>query len=397
MIDANAGPAQPNVVNPHSKEIDKIVEGGWSVVIEHVRMTTTRLIELAANIYAHRKPAMTMPEWRDSGLLSLNLHTHIDDFVNLVSGFRPPKRSALRLDQPEFSSPFDSVRDEFPSAELLDRHIKAIDLALFLTAVEIMVERPGVPVPTFEQLASAYIELARLRSIETVVETAASVDLSGGASADVDLFGVGPSVAMIVNRIIPPRCVPGEGKVTLPRRPTIDDVVAANLLERYVVKGGYIYFESQMEDTFDAAATHTTNHATVGAGSTPFHSPQQLCFDRRALKQPVTNTELVIAHAIEMGTPLDFTDPMVRFAEGDKLDEYQFETEMINTFLEACGSTSLAMNSAKLLIESRFKPSETFRAWCQERSREYIKSLPGYQKYEPKLKQALMPLPGLQG
>ena len=134
-----------------------------------------------------------------------------------------------------------------------------------------------------------------------------------------------------------------------------------------------------MEDTFDAAATHTTNHATVGVRSTPFHSPQQLCFDMRALKQPLTNTELVIAHAIEMGAPLDFTDPMVRFAEGDRLDEYQFETEMINTFLEACGSTSLAMSSAKLLIDSRFKPSETFTAWCEERSCEHIKSLPEYQ------------------
>ena len=154
-----------------------------------------------------------MPEQRDSGLLSLELDIHIDDYVNLVCNFCPPKRSAFTLDQPEFSSPFESVRDEFPSGKLLGRHIKAIDSALFATvdAVEAMSERPGMPVPTFEQLATGYIEMARLRAIQNVVKTAASADLSSRAPSDCDLFGVGKSAAAIINRIIPPRCVPGNG------------------------------------------------------------------------------------------------------------------------------------------------------------------------------------------
>ena len=143
MTGTNVEPSvEQTKLDAHWKEIDKIVAGGWDVVNERIRLTSERLIELAANIYAHRKPAMTMPEQRDSGLLSLDLDTHIDDFVNLVSGFRPPKRSGFELNQPEYSSPFDSIRKEFPSSELLRLHIKAIDSALFATvdAVEAMSE-----------------------------------------------------------------------------------------------------------------------------------------------------------------------------------------------------------------------------------------------------------------
>ena len=44
-------------------------------------------------------------------------------------------------------------------SDLLRRHIKIIDSALFaaVDAVEAMAERPGMPVPTFEQLATGYI------------------------------------------------------------------------------------------------------------------------------------------------------------------------------------------------------------------------------------------------
>ena len=217
-----------------------------------------------------------------------------------------------------------------------------------------------MPVPTFEQLATGYIEIARLAGIQSAVGTAASSALSSSAPADLDLFGVGKA-APIINHIIPPRCVPGSGKVTMPKRFSIDAVVAAYLLDGFVMDA-HVHFECQGDDTFDAAATHTTNHATVAVGSIPFHSPQQLCFDNRALNQPTTNTELVIAHAIQLGTPLDFTDGMVRFAEGDSLNEFQFEADMINAFFEACGSTSLAMQATNLLLANRFKTSDTFKA-----------------------------------
>lgn len=399
MTSTNIEQTRQNEIDARWVEMDKIVAGGWDTVTARIHTTSARLIELAANISTHRKPAMTMVERRDSGLLGLRLDTHIDDFVNLVSGFRPPKRSDFKLGHPEFVSPFDSVRKKFPSAELLKHHIKAIDEALFVTvdAVEAMSERPGMPVPTFEQLASAYIAMAQLKSIQQVVETAASTNLSSSSPADVDLFGVGASAAAIVNRIVPPRCVPGKGKVTLPGDTSIDHVVAASLLKRFVIDEEHIYFERQVDDTFDAAATHTKNHATVAVGSIHFHAPDQLCFDNRALDMPTTNTELVIEHAIKLGTPLDFTDGMVRFAEGDKLNEYQFETDMINTFLELCGSTSLAMQAANLLLSNRLEASETFQAWQEKGLREAMANNPEYQKYAPKLEEGLKPMPGIPG
>ena len=376
-----------DIENSNAETIDKIVAGGWDEVIDRVRMTSERLIEIAANINAHRKPAMTIAERRDSGLLDLRVGLLVDDLFNLIRGFRPPKRSTVQIEQPEFTSPFDSVRKEFPSGELLCRHIEAIDLSFFATvdAVEILAERPGMPIPTFEQLVSIFIELVRLKSILTVVETAASEDLSSGSSADIDLFGVGASAAKIVNQIIPPRCVPGEGRVTLPRQPSIDDVIAGYLLETFVLSKSPIYFERQANESFHAADTHATNHATVGVGSEPFHAPKQLCFDRRALKQPITNTELVIAHAIEMGTPLDFTDPMERLAAGDRLGEFQFEADMINTFFEVCRSTSLAMGATRLLMKNQFKASDAFMAWREKRSMKYLTSLPEYQKHAPRV------------
>lgn len=376
---------------------DQVIAGGWDAVIERIRLTSIRLIELAANIHAHRKPAMTMLERRDSGLLSLDLFVEIDDFVNLVSGFRPPKRSSFELIHSEFSSPFDSVRKEFPSHKLLTSHIESIEGALNKTvdAVQVMTERPGMPIPTFEQLATGYIEIARLQGIQTAVETAASCELTSGSTTDVDLFGVGIA-APIINRIIPPRCVPGNGKITLPKQISIDTVVAAHLLERFVMDA-HVHFDCQADDTFDAAATHTSNHATVAVGFNHFHSPNQLCFDDRALEQPTTNTELVIAHAIELGTPLDFTDGMVRFAQGDVANEHQFEADMINTFHEVCGSTSLAMRATNLLLTNRFKTSDKFKEWCRKRNMAYLESLPEYQKYAPKIEEGMKPMPGIPG
>ena len=180
-----------------------------------------RFLMKTKGVLAQIQLAMTVTEMRDSGLLGLDLDIHVEDFVNLVSGFRPPKPTRFEPNQPEFNSPFDTVREEFPSAELLRDHIKAIDLALFTTvnAVEVMSERPGMPVPTFEQLAIGCIEMARLKGFQRVVETAASSDLSSNAAADVDLFGVGPVAAPIINHIVPPRCVPGKGRITLPSRP----------------------------------------------------------------------------------------------------------------------------------------------------------------------------------
>lgn len=65
------------------------------------------------------------------------------------------------------------------------------------------------------------------------------------------------------------------------------------------------------------------------------------------------------------------------------LGPYQFETDIIKAFLDACGSTSLAMQATNLLLTNQFKISETFRKWLEERSRKYFESLPEYQKHAP--------------
>jgi hypothetical protein len=376
------------------KEVDETVAGGWDEVIKRVQLTSVRMLEIAANIYAHRKPAMDIAMRRDYGLLGINLGIHISDFTYFVSGFRPPKRSELELTQSKFSSPFESVRAKFPSAELLKSHIEAIDLAVCTTvdAVSVLSERPGMPIPTFDQLATAYIELARLQGLEDAVETAASVNLTGGSHADrnLDLFGVGSVLAPTINRIIPPRCVPGQAKITLPKQATIDDIIAAHLLERFVMNEDYIYFESQTEDSFDAATTHAKNHATISVGTTPFHSPKALSFDRKAFEHAITNSELVIKQAIHQGIPMDFTDEIVRFAEGDKAGDFRFETDMINSFFEVC-ETSLAMRATNLLLKQRFETSEAYQDWCRKRFNERLANNAEYQKFKPKLDKPLTP------
>ena len=338
---------------------------------------------------------MTIEERRDSGLLDLNLDIHIDDFINLVAGFRPIKRSEFELSHPPFGSPFDSVRNEFPSGQLLSAHIKAIDLALFTTvdAVEVLSKRPGMPVPTFEQLAAAYVEIARRKGILNVLETAISSNLSSGAQTDADLFGVGSALAPTISHMIPPRCVPEQAKITLPESLSIDIAVAAHLLGRFVMERESIYFDSRPDDSFDAASTHTTNHGTVCVGATPFHSPNSFCFDNRALESATTNTELVIEHATQLGVPLDFTDGMVRLAKGDHANEFQFETEMINTFFGSCGSTTLAMKSTNLLLSNRFKPSEAFRVWREKRVNAVVAKFIGRQEHAPNLDNVFNPVP----
>ena len=134
--------------------------------------------------------------------------------------------------------------------------------------VEVLVERPGVPVPTFEQLATAYVELARLGAVQDVVDTAASSDHSSSKQTVVDLFGVGTAVAPIVSQIVPLRCVTGTAKITLPKQPGIDHIIAAHRLDSFVMRG-IVYFESKSDDTFDAASTHTENHGTVAVGANP--------------------------------------------------------------------------------------------------------------------------------
>ena len=164
MTDLNIE-ADYNSVDPQMVAIDEMVTGGWDAVIAPIRTTSDRLIELMANIYVHRKAAMEFEAQRDCGLKQLCLDA--DDFVNLIGSYRPQKRSDFKLDGSQLDSPFELVRKEFPSSKLLRAHTRTIDSAFETTldAVEVLTEHPGMPIPTFEQLATAYVELARMRGV----------------------------------------------------------------------------------------------------------------------------------------------------------------------------------------------------------------------------------------
>lgn len=97
--------------------------------------------------------------------------------------------------------------------------------------------------------------------------------------------------------------------------------------------------------------------------------------------------------AIQLGVPLDFTDGMVQLVEGDQAKEFQFEANMISTFFEGCGSTTLAMKSTNLLLSNRFKPSEAFRDWREKRANARHLEFVGRQKHAPNLKNFFNPIP----
>ena len=87
---------------------------------------------------------------------------------------------------------------------------------------------------------------------------------------------------------------------------------------------------------------------------------------------------------------MDFTDEMVRFAEGDKAGDFEFEADMISSFFEVC-ETSLAMRATNLLLEQRFKTSDAFQEWRRERFNERLANNPEYQKFKPRLDKPLKP------
>jgi hypothetical protein len=99
---------------------------------------------------------------------------------------------------------------------------------------------------------------------------------------------------------------------------------------------------------------------------------------------------LVIEQAVSLGIPMDFTDEMVRFAEGDKAGNFEFEADMINCFFEVC-ETSLAMRAANLLLEQRFETSEAFQDWRRKRIEKRLANNAEYQKFKPRLDKPLTP------
>jgi hypothetical protein len=365
----STNPAQENEIAPHWEELDKLIADGWPGLLDQIGTVSLRLLEILATIHVHRKPAMSDNELRENGLMGCDFFGDIFDFLGILGGFKPCKSPTTSFVQANFDLTLATARESFPSNELLKEYLKTIEFAFHLTvdAAEILAQRPGMPTPTFEQLVSLYVELGRLKNVAKALTTAASEDLSSSFQpSEEDLFGVGVQLTQVVNRIIPPRCVPNQGKLSLPIDPSRDEVLAAYLLANHVIRSE-VCFEF-VDDSFDASRTNTRNHATIAVGTTPYHAPESLCFDNRAVSPPVTNTQLVIQHAAAQGIPMDFTDGMSTIAAGDENGNFSFETDLIGSIFEACDTPSLAMTAAALFLDLRFSTSEAFNDyWSAKR------------------------------
>ena len=386
MNDISSTAALAEEKTAYLKELDETVAGGWNNVVQRLQKLSELQLGVAANIHTHRKAAMDWPELREAGLLVTNEDIEADDCVQILAGFRPPKQPGVSLKEPDFASPFDAVRTSFPSNEVSRGYMSSLDRALRLTvdAVAILAKQTGMPSPTFEQMVNMHVELARVNSVASVLHTAASVNLSSGRASDEDVFGVGYKLAGAVNRIIPSRCVPNGGRITLPGAPSIDDIVAANLLDRFVMSQSEVCYEFVTDSTFKAACTNTENHGTIAAGIEPCHEPKSLCFDNRIDDSGRSNTELVIEHAESLGKPMDFAVTIAEFADSGESNEFKYERDLISTLFEVCDSPSLAMRTANLYLANRFPVSEAFREWARERNRQAMEKLPGYLENAPK-------------
>ena len=384
MSDATSTADHPNDGATDIQVLDEIVAGGWDEVIQRIYTTSQRLLEVAANIREHRKAAMDWPELQEAGLSEVKVDIHVGDLVRMIGGYRPLKRSQVSAIDSQYVSPFDSIRSSFPANDVMLEYMRSLDLSLHLTVdgVELLVKRPGMPNPTFEQIVNLYLEASRISSIASVLETAALEELSDGPVNGYDLHGVGNKMAKVVKRIIPPRCVPEAARLTLPESPNIDQIVAANLLTRFVMEESCVCYEFAADPAFDAADTHL-NHGTIRAGEIPHHDPGALCIDNR-LHAGKTNTELVIEHTVSLGIPLDFADGMVELAKDEDSEEFRYETDLIKSLFELCDSTSLAMRATRLYLDARFPASEKYNKWARERYHRAIEQLPEYQEFAPK-------------
>lgn len=364
-------------------ELDQIIAGGWTAVLDRVRTTSIRLLEIMANIQAHHKPAMELSKLQETGLNRFDLQEHIDDFVRLISQFAPVKRSAEPCAPAKLCPPPPQVRETFPSNDLLHEHLTAIDYGMHITvdAVEIFVERPGMPTPCFDELVSSYIELARLQNLRCAMGVAASEELSSTSYKYGDLFGVGEHLAKTVATIVPLRCVPATGKLSLPKDPNLDQIIATYLLSTCMQSEVSYEF---VEDSFDASQTNTTDHGTIAAGQIPHHDPDSLCFDNRAVESSSSNTELVIEHAKKLDIPMDFTDGLTSISEGEDSGKFRFEIEAIRAIFTSCDTPSLAMAATRLLLDARVPKSEAYRQWASQQFRDWLSQDPEYLRNEPK-------------
>jgi hypothetical protein len=350
----------------HWEEVDRLASEGWPGAIEQIRLVSLRLLEIMVNIYSHRKPAMSASELQENGLGSFDLFVEMFDFVNILGGFRPAMPARPTPSPGSFDLSGAAAGATFPSNPLLKKHLESIQRAFLSTvdAVEILAQRPGMPTPSFAQVVNLYVELARLKNIQSALQAAASEILTADVSPnDADLFGVGAQLQQVVNRILSPRCVPNRLKLSIPIDPDLDEILAAYVLANYGLSGGASY--DFVADSFDASQTHTRNHATISVGTSPYHAPESLCFDKRAIESPTTNSDLVIQHAVVQGVPMDFAEGISRFAAGDGSEDFQFETDLIGAFFKVCDTPTLAMTATELFLEFRFPTSKAYQngAW----------------------------------
>ena len=368
---------------PTGPQVDRIVASGWDGVAETLNMLVDRLLEVAFNLAVHRPNAMPREQINDCGIYSIPLHLHVDDTLYLLKGYRPANLKP-GADKPKLEFAKLQALESNPPDRAIKELLRKIDEAVIITidAVDVLVKKPGMPSPTPNQLITTYCGLRQLRVCEPLLNTVALQEITPGNDNGEDYFGVGFEMSQRINEIIPPRCVPIEATITLATKPSLDCVIAAFLLSRYVI-GGIVYIEFVDDPDYDPSLTHAEHHATIGVGRF-YHCPGSLSFDARTAVGETTNTELVIEHAEKLEIPMDFTSGLVEIARGDKR-VYKHEVDMIEAVFEACESESQSINVVEMLLADRFPVSEAYRSRNAAIQQEALERDPEYLKYLPRV------------
>ena len=265
---------------PVGPQVDTIVAAGWDGVADRLHLLIERLLEVAFNLAVHRPAALPYEAIRDCGVNNVHLGMYVEDALHLLKGYRPASFKS-ELDGPKLDFGKLKAMESNPPDQAFKDLLLKIDDAVIITvdAIEVLAKKPGMPRPTPSQLIATYCGLRQLRVCGTLLITVALQDITPGYVTGEDYFGVGSEMSQCINEIIPPRCVPIEATITLPCKPSLDCVIAAYILSRYVI-GGIVYFEFVDDLNYDPSLTHAEHHATIGVGR-PYHCPGSLCFDGR--------------------------------------------------------------------------------------------------------------------
>lgn len=164
-------------------------------------------------------------------------------------------------------------------------------------------------------------------------------------------------MAGLLASVLPVRCLPFVEQISLPVNPTPDLIIAGYLASEMFMSDDYCFlFQS---NDFNASVSHNSRHCVLSAGM-PFHDPDRLCFDHRAVEGAGTNTSLLYDHLSAHSPPasasaLEFVemltelcDDLVTGNSGAQL------SAMLKLFWRNSTTDALAMSAAQMYLKSRF-------------------------------------------